>query len=96
MNETPKNGGAAFPGIEGTNGYGNQTMQTAPNGDTIWITHSPGMSLRAYIATKAMQALILNREPEVNGMGEILPTEWRPVVSGAVKIADEMLRELEK
>jgi hypothetical protein len=52
-----------------------------------------GMTLRDYFAAKAMAALIATLKPEVSDMGYLLPSQWRPVVSGAFKIADEMLTE---
>lgn len=55
-----------------------------------------GMSLRDYFAAKAMAALIVSRPPQIDGMGYILPSEWRPIISGAFKLADEMIQEREK
>lgn len=80
---TPDNGGPAFPSTkqeDNGRGYGD-----------LHEVHYPGMSLRDYFASKAMQAFIQNLKPNPDGMGYIFPTEWRPVVSAAWNIADTML-----
>lgn len=70
-----------------------------PNGDVAVVGHyfdKEGVSIRTYLAAKAMAALISARPPEIDEMGRILPSQWRPLVSGATKLADELIAELSK
>jgi len=46
-------GGPAFPGVDHTPGYGNSVPTTRPNGETVWVVHNPGMTLRAYLIAHA-------------------------------------------
>jgi hypothetical protein len=76
-----------------------QALTYSPNGDVVTVGQyfdKEGISIRAYIATKAMAALITAKPPETDGMGYVLPSEWRPIISGAVKLADELIAELSK
>lgn len=52
-------------------------------------------TLRNDLICAALPAMIHLLKPEVDSMGYILPTQWRPVVSGCIKIADEILREIQ-
>lgn len=66
-------GGPAFPNV--------------PEGaGTRWDDWDKGMSLRQYIAIKAMHALILNPSPDLlNG------PSWDHIIAGAYQAADKML-----
>lgn len=48
---TPQDGGPAFPGIEGTPGYGFSTRSTYGE----WTNHNQGMTLRDWFAGMALQ-----------------------------------------
>ena len=86
-----KDGGPAFPGTW-TNG--SDLNQTAPNGVTVppfGVMLLPGMSLRAYIATAALQGHIASYSGEnVKSPG---PTQ---AATAAVAYADALIAELEK
>ena len=47
-------------------------------------------------AGRAMESLILALKPQVDDMGYIFPSSWRPIVSGSQKLATEMLAERAK
>jgi hypothetical protein len=61
MNTQPNDGGPAFPGIAGAEGRGNITCSLGPNGETEWIYHNPGMTLRDYFAGQALQGYLAGR-----------------------------------
>jgi hypothetical protein len=50
-------GGPAFPGEEGTSGYGNQKMTQGPNGPE-WTSLNQGMSLRDWFAGQALAGMM--------------------------------------
>jgi len=52
-----KDGGPAFPGVEGSPGYGNSIPQFAPSGEVAWINQNQGMTLRDYFAGKALEGI---------------------------------------
>lgn len=58
-------------------------------------THS-GMTLRDWFAGMALQGICAKKIPKLDGMAHTFPTYWRPYISGAYKIADEMLAERSK
>ncbi len=43
----------AFPGIAGESGHGNATRTQAADGETVWVYHNQGMTLRDYFAAHA-------------------------------------------
>lgn len=56
--ETIDDGGPAFPGVQGTTGYGEVMPTKDPNGGTVWTIVHPGMSLRDYLAGQALVGLM--------------------------------------
>lgn len=58
MSEQSYNGGPAFPASEGVSGYGGARPILMPGGDTQFEQMAPGMTLRDYIAIKAVAAYI--------------------------------------
>ena len=50
-------GGAAFPGMQCTEGHGEYIPAMMPNGDSAWIKIAPGMSLRDWFAGMALQGI---------------------------------------
>jgi hypothetical protein len=68
MNKDQLDGGPAFSGIAGAQGYGASTR--GPEGE--WIDHNQGMSLRDWLTGLAMQALI-SRTLGPNSSGNTSP-----------------------
>lgn len=54
----PKDGGPAFPGIAGSNGNGNCTPLSDSYGNTTWVEHNQGISVRDHFAIKILAAYI--------------------------------------
>jgi hypothetical protein len=48
----------AFPGIAGESGHGNVTRTQAADGETVWVYHNQGMTLRDYFAAAALQGML--------------------------------------
>ena len=47
-------------------------------------------------AGRAMESLILALKPQIDDMGYVFPSSWRPIVSGSQKFATEMMAERAK
>lgn len=84
MSNPINDGGPAFPGIAGESGYGTSTQNgISPNGETIWINHNKGLSLRDYFAAKALIAL-----PNIGCGADLTLPE---LASEAYALADAMI-----
>lgn len=79
----------AFPGLEGTSGYGNSFPVTGPNGDLIWINTNGGIDLRTYLAGVALPQCI----SKWNDPKGSFATE---AAFDAVTYADALILELNK
>ena len=78
-----KTGGPAFPGIEGADGYGNSSLNSANQ----VVSHNQGMSLRAYAAI----AICAAREANPEDAFKSVDAECKY----AVKVADALIAALE-
>ena len=78
-------GGPAFPGLQYTEGHGDYIPAMMPNGDSVWIKISPGMPLRDWIASKALQGMYSNP-----AMIDTF-SHHRMMVEESLRIADEYL-----
>lgn len=86
MSNPINDGGAAFPGIAGESGYGTSTQNgISANGETIWINHNQGLSMRDYFAAKALQMIVVN---DISGRPENF---HRHYAEGAYEWADAMI-----
>lgn len=84
-----KDGGAAFPGFGFIPGYGNEIPMVV-NGRQEWASVNQGMTLRVYIAIRAMEALIVGRLKLGPGM---LPEQDEDAIAKeSYSMADAMLK----
>ncbi len=60
MNTPINDGGPAFPGEAGEDGYGFYKKQFGPNGEQNWLALNQGMSLRDWFAGQALAGLCAN------------------------------------
>lgn len=81
-------GGAAFPGLNRTEGHGCARRNAAGE----WEVFNPGMSLRAYFAAAALQGWAAGR----NCAFTPNPAGCPVVAAGCVAYADALIAELEK
>jgi len=58
-----KDGGPAFPGVDGQDGFGHTTRVLHSDGMATYVTHNQGMTLWDYYARGAMQTLIDRADP---------------------------------
>lgn len=83
-------GGPAYPGIQGMDGYANATPYHSPNGEVGWVNHNQGMSLRDKFAIAALPPLIMSiTAADLSKYGEAV---YDKVIQGAWGIADAMLK----
>ena len=88
---TINDGGPAFPGVAGMEGYGNSTRATDPNGETAWTVHNQGMSFRDWLAGMALQGQLAAERHGFDFGGR-----WDQLADQSFKIADAMLAARER
>lgn len=86
----------AFPGVIGSNGYGCSIPHICPNGETMWVEHAPGITLRQFYAGLAMQGLLAN-----SSLADSLRTTDAKAVLDRMAVkstdyADALIAQLEK
>ena len=64
MSEQQRDGGPAFPGEQGINGYGNSKLTVGPQGNQEWIVLNQGMSLRDWFAGQALAGFMSQPDSE--------------------------------
>lgn len=80
---------SAFPGISGSSGNGESTPIYGPDGALTWQNHNQGMTLRDYIAAKAMAAVLCGLI--TRGQGPINAEEQNALAMRCYEQADCML-----
>ena len=91
MPKSPLDSKPAYPAIDVVAGYGNQVPVLHPGtGETVWVEHSPGMSLREHYAGLAMLGFLSGRNNASDS------SDPRTVASSCLGYADAMIAELER
>lgn len=83
MSAPINDGGPAFPGEAGEDGYGNSRQAFSPSGERSWINLNQGMSLRDWFAGQALNGLMMNYADHDNNI--------KTCVEIAINAADVMI-----
>jgi len=84
-------GGPAFAGVSGVDGYGNSEPITTQAGEVVYLNHNQGMSLRDWFAGEAMKGSVTAWEHHDVCADYATPENSRLLSSRAYKMADAML-----
>lgn len=91
MPKSPLASKPAYPAIDGVAGYGNQVPVLHPTtGETVWVEHSPGMSLREHYAGLAMLGFLSGRDCNPHLY------DAHDVARSCLRYADALIAELER
>ena len=88
-----KDGGPAFPGIDGQDGHGHGTRRVDATGMAALVFHNQGMTLWDYYAAAAITGDLASQSVEA---GEWAESCFPGLAARAALIADAMLAERKK